>query len=141
MAGIGPAPKDKSQRARASAPTRGEWKDLTPLDAPCLPELPDLGMAWNARTLRRWEAWRWDPVAAVTLANENDAIELAIMYQWAVKENTASAWNTVTKLMGEYALTPEARMRQRYRVVDAPKATVTSIDGGRKRERRGVLES
>jgi hypothetical protein len=120
MAGIGPQPKDASQRARKTAPQRGEWIDLEPLTEPCLPELPDLGTEWNARTQRKWAAWQMDPVAAVTLADLNDATELALLYEWAVREGTAASWNTLKSWMEQYGLTPEGRKKLRFRVV-APK--------------------
>jgi hypothetical protein len=64
MPGSGPAPKLPGQRRRYNQPTRGEWVDLEPLEAPVLPSLParDDGEKWPMWTLMMWDAWRMDPV-------------------------------------------------------------------------------
>lgn len=68
MAGRGPAPKAKRQRA--NAPALGDWRSLEPLTAPVLPELDDLGDEWPAASRMLWDAWRDDPVTQTWNASD-----------------------------------------------------------------------
>ena len=71
MAGRGPAPKAKRQRA--NTPALGDWRRLEPLDAPVLPELADLDEpadGWPASSRMLWAAWREDPVTQTWNASD-----------------------------------------------------------------------
>jgi hypothetical protein len=74
VAGQGFAPKPKDQRRNRTEPTRGEWVDLGPLEAPVLPELNDL----SPRAQALYDAWRADPVTGTFGPSEVAAtVELA----------------------------------------------------------------
>jgi hypothetical protein len=74
MAGQGRAPKPKDQRRNRVEPSRGEWVDLGPLEAPILPEIVDL----CPRAQALYDAWRDDPVTATFGPSEVAAcVELA----------------------------------------------------------------
>jgi hypothetical protein len=74
MAGQGFAPKPKDQRRNRTEPTRGEWVDLGPLEAPVLPELKEL----SPRAQALYDAWRADPVTGTFGPSEVAAtVELA----------------------------------------------------------------
>lgn len=71
MAGRGPAPKAKRQRA--NTPALGDWRRLEPLTAPVLPELSELDEpadGWPAASRMLWAAWRDDPVTATFNASD-----------------------------------------------------------------------
>jgi hypothetical protein len=74
MAGKGFAPKAKDQRRNRVEPSRGEWVDLLPLEAPVLPEVKDL----CPRAQALYDAWRADPVTGTFGPSEVAAtVELA----------------------------------------------------------------
>ena len=78
MAGIGAAPKDPSQRRNKSAPMRGEWVDLAPLEELVLPVAD---AEWPEHVQMLWEAWRQDPVTAQYSPSDRAAVyELARRY-------------------------------------------------------------
>jgi|SRR3954468_2228741 hypothetical protein len=69
MAGIGPAPKDPSQRRRRNAdPIAGAVLPAEGPDGPT-PDLPG-GHDYDTRTLDWYETWRHSPQAALFLATD-----------------------------------------------------------------------
>lgn len=144
MAGIGTAPKDKSERRRRNVPARGEWVDLLPLDGPVLEALPDAtpdGEPWRPSTRRAWDAWRQDPVSAVwspsEVAHAWDTIELH-------QNMTASTANEIRLRMDGLGLTPKGKKDLRYRVTEgdeAPaKAAPRKAEGSARRARLSVVK-
>lgn len=119
MAGTGPAPAE--QRRRTNAPQRGEWVDLPPLEAPILPELPELadGEEWSARARMTWAAWRADPVTAQwSPADVAYALDAIALYEGM----TASNANEVRLRMDGLGLTPKGKRDLRWRVQPAAAA-------------------
>jgi hypothetical protein len=114
MAGIGPAPKDPSQRRNKSAPLRGEWVDLPPLEKPVLPDLPLLVEGeWSERTRLTWEAWRSDPVTAQwSPADVAHAIDTICLHN----AMTPSSANEIRLRMDGLGLTPKGKRDLRWRV-------------------------
>ena len=112
MAGIGPAPAES--RRRANTPARGEWVDLAPLEAPVLPELPELaGGEWSERARSTWAAWRADPVTAqYTSADISYALDAIMLYE----AMTPSSANEVRLRMDGLGLTPKGKRDLRWRI-------------------------
>jgi hypothetical protein len=126
MAGQGPAPKNPDERARTHAPLRGEWQTLGPLTEPVLPPLPRRGKGegtWSARTQRIWEAWRTDWVTgAYGPAEVAMAVELAYIYEDAVRESRYTTWAEARQWMDRLGLTMKGKrdLRLRPAVPEAP---------------------
>lgn len=142
MAGIGPAPKDPSQRRNRSAPLRGEWVDLQPLESPVLPALADPHM-WSERSIVKWEAWRLDPVSALwTPADVSFARDTLWLYEM-MKASTASEIRLREDALG---LTPKGKRDLRWRAPSDPVAAPTSAarkpaaGSSRRRSRLSVVE-
>lgn len=113
MAGNGPAPKPPEERRNTRAPQRGEWKDLYPLDAPILPELPEGD--WPPTTVSTWAAWRSDPVtieySPADIAYALDTIRIhAVM--------SPSSASEVRLRADSLGLTPKGKRDLRWRIVD-----------------------
>lgn len=145
MAGIGPAPKDQSERRNKSAPQRGEWVDLEPLEQPVLPELPARadGEEWSDRTKLTWEAWRSDPVTGqYSPADVVYALDTILLYDGLTSANGA---NEVRLRMDGLGLTPKGKRDLRWRIVtQAPEAKKPARSSGRRgggrRARLSVVE-
>lgn len=117
MAGVGPAPKDPSRRARRN-------KDTIPqtilrferAEPPDLPEDRD----WHPRTRAWWEMWKRSPQAEVMV--ESDwyfLLDTALMHDamWSKGQWTVSA--EVRLRVAKYGATPEDRARLRMQFADA----------------------
>jgi hypothetical protein len=119
MAGRGPAPKNPDERARSNVPDRGEWSDLPPLTKPVLPALPKRTRAegpWSSRTTRAWKAWRADWVTgAYGPAEVAQAVELAYLYEDAVRDPRAAWWAEVRQWMDRLGLTMKGKRDLRLR--------------------------
>jgi hypothetical protein len=120
MAGQGPAPAD--QRRRRNQPARGEWVDLPPLEAPVLPELPELGgdEDWKPMTRISWAAWRTDPVTQMYSPSDIQYALDAIRLYDAMTQSTA---NEVRLRMDALGLTPKGKKDLRWRVMETGLAT------------------
>jgi hypothetical protein len=143
MAGIGPAPKDKSERRNKSAPQRGEWVDLEPLEAPVLPELPPVEREWSDRARVMWESWRQDPVTAQwSSADRAYAYDTLVLYELDIDFKRP---NEVRLRMDGLGLTPKGKRDLRLRLVDPPDAQAkraprAARSGGDRRARLSVVQ-
>jgi hypothetical protein len=121
MAGRGPAPKDADQRARANPPERGEWVGLPPLDTPVLPLLPKRTAKeepWSARTRRTWASWREDWVTGAFGPSEIAmAIDLAYVFEDAVRDSKPTRWAEVRQWMDRLGLTMKGKRDLRLTLV------------------------
>lgn len=103
------APKDPAERRRRNKPERGEWVDLTPLEAPVLPEADP---EWSPRVIRLWEAWRADPVS--TQWGEADlAAVRELAEEWDCLKHTEQRLR-----MDGFGLTPKGKRDLRWRTVN-----------------------
>lgn len=106
MAGIGPAPKPKSQRRNTTKPARGEWVDLEPLEQPILePANP----RWCAAGRRLWEAVRADPIST-----QLSSVDIQLL------KETMRDWNQLEPAeqrlrMTAFGATPAGRRNLRWR--------------------------
>lgn len=124
MPGVGPPPKDESERRRTNAPQRGEWQNITAPAKPVVPPLSKVGKApeggWPPRTRALWEEWRKD--AATTVwgpAEHAAAVELAYLHaEWCVF-GPASMASEVRLRTDTLGLTLKGKRDLRLRVVDA----------------------
>jgi hypothetical protein len=137
MAGIGPAPKPAGQRRNKTAPARGEWVDLPPLEQPVLSELPDLVEGdWSPMTVLTWAAWRSDPVTAQWSPSDVAYALDAIRLYDSMKASTA---NEVRLRMDGLGLTPKGKRDLRWRVVDSSDAPPPERSSRKSTERRARL--
>lgn len=132
MAGRGPAPKDPDQRARTNAPERGDWHSLPALKKPVLPTLPRRSRGegtWSTRTRRTWTAWRCDWVTgAYGPAEIAMVVELAHLYEDAVRAGGPAAWAEVRQWMDRLGLTMKGKRDLRLRPAEAPAAAVEAVE-------------
>lgn len=123
MAGRGPAPKAPDDRARSNTPERGDWVSLPPLERPVLPALPKRSRGegvWSPRTKRIWSAWRADWVTgSYGPAEVAMAVELAYVYEDAVRESKPTRWAEVRQWMDRLGLTMKGKRDLRLRLVEA----------------------
>lgn len=139
MAGIGPAPKDKSERRNKSAPQRGEWVDLAPIDAPVLPDLPE--GEWTSRARAMWAAWRCDPVTT-----QWSPADVAFAYDTIVLFDLPKTQPNELRLrMDTLGLTPKGKRDLRWRIVVPDESAEASRrprgrSGGERRARLSVVE-
>lgn len=120
MAGVGRAPKDRSERVGRHVPQRGEWVTL-PSENPArtrkLPPPPRGG--WAARTKRAWKAWWTDPASLVWSAADVDAVEqLAYLHHDHERAAKASApmLAEIRRRMDALGLTQKGKRDLRLRV-------------------------
>lgn len=124
MAGHGPAPKEAGRRRR-NEPTRGDWVDLPPIEAPVLPELPrlvndmDEPLEWRAATVATWAAWRSDPVSAQWSPSDVAYALDTIRLHNFMTSTTASE---VRLRMDALGLTPKGKRDLRWRITAEPVA-------------------
>lgn len=133
MAGVGPAPKDPSKRARRNAPTqaqtvlrfeRAEAPDLPTVEIEVDSELTEFH--WPARTVEWWQMWRDSPQAEHFSSTDWDfLLDTALIH--------ARYWRGDTSLAAELRLrvakhgaTMEDRARLRMAFAEADEA-----DGGK----------
>src|SRR5688500_14770758 len=113
MAGQGPPPKFPEDRANRVAPQRGEWLTLSPLVKPILPPLPRRARgegAWSTRTNRSWNAWRKDWATGAYGPSEiARAVELAYVYEEAVRDSKPARWAEVRQWMDGMAITMKGK--------------------------------
>jgi hypothetical protein len=115
----GPAPKPAWQRRRRAAPAGGEWRSLPPLEKPVLPPLPKhwAGGTWCSRTRAVWKAWRDDwATGAYGPADVVMCIELAYLYDEAVRAGVPSHWAEVRHWCDGLGLTPKGKQNLRWRL-------------------------
>jgi hypothetical protein len=131
MAGIGAAPKDKSERRNRAVPRRGEWVDLPPLEKPILPHLDD---GYDDRVVAVWEAWRYDPVTAEWSSAD-------INYARETIDLRASCWPAkaaeIRLRMDALGLTPKGKRDLRWRT---PAEVAAAEKRGTKVRRLQVVE-
>jgi len=121
-----PYPKPKEQRRNRTAPARGEWVDLEPLEEPIL--IP-YNRSWMTVKERMWNGWRDDPVTSQYSSADIMAIE-----------DLAERWEEMAfadrdRRMDRLGLTPKGKRDLRWRTPNevktikkaAEKATVHSI--------------
>lgn len=134
MAGMGPAPKDASQRRRRNEPARGEWVEIPNVapNPPVLPALPErLDEPWSDLTIVMWNAWRADPVSATFGPAEIAyALDSILLYE----ESRASKANELRLRMDGLGLTPKGKRDLRLRVVE-PEAAAAAPTPTPKRRR------
>lgn len=137
MAGQGPAPKAPEDRASQKVPQRGEWLTLPPLERSVLPALPkrarDEG-SWSERTKRVWAAWRKSWVTGCYGDAEiSMCLELAYVYEDAVRDSKPTRWAEVRQWMDRLGLTMKGqrdlrlRLAEPEREVSRPVATFSSL--------------
>ena len=123
MPGVGPPPKDPSQRRRRNAPQRGEWEDIAAPAKPVVPPLSRIGKApeggWPARTRALWDEIRKDPATTVWGPSEQAAaVELAYLHaEWCVYGPASMAGEIRLRSDG-LGLTLKGKRDLRLRVVD-----------------------
>jgi hypothetical protein len=104
-------------------PQRGEWQTLPPLSKPVLPVLPKRTRAegvWSPRTKRMWSAWRADWVTgSYGSAEIAMAVELAYVYEDAVRESKPTRWAEVRQWMDRLGLTMKGKRDLRLRLAEA----------------------
>jgi hypothetical protein len=134
MAGRGPAPKEG--RRRANAPARGDWVDLSPLEHPVLPPLPDLeGAEWAAGTLATWDAWMSDPVSAQWSPSDVAYALDTILLHNVMTPGSASE---VRLRMDSLGLTPKGKRDLRWRLAAADEKPETLQQPATVRKLRAV---
>jgi hypothetical protein len=120
MAGTGPLPKPRDQRARVNkdiVPLRTLYRQPTP--QPKLPKDRD----WHPQTRAWWDMWGKSELADdFTLAEWSFLADTALLHH--------EFWNGDLKLAGElrlrsakFGVTPEDRVRLRIQVLSAVEAT------------------
>lgn len=136
MAGVGPAPKPRDQRARTNKdPVPLRVVEVTPSAQPELPSTID----WHMQTLVWWHVWGNSELSA-----EFTDIEWNYLTETAMLQN--EFWNGDMKVASELRLraakfgaTPEDRARLRIQVVSAAvaedEAKSMGIKGGDARGR------
>ena len=109
----GPAPKVRRQRR--NEPARGEWVDLSPLDKPVLPALPD--EEWSERTRSAWAAWGKDAVTGeYHPADIQSALDLAYLYEGWVQKPSGATFKEVRQMATILGLNPKGKRDLRWRV-------------------------
>src|SRR5688572_3573731 len=120
MAGQGPPPKPPEERARTNGPERGDWVTLPPLAKPVLPALPRRTKGegpWSTRTNRMWSAWRRDWVTGCYGdAEVAMAVELAYVYEDAVRDSKPTRWAEARQWMDRLGLTMKGKRDLRLRL-------------------------
>jgi hypothetical protein len=100
MAGIGPPPKDQSQRRNRATKQRGEWRTLpleNPARVPAMPKSPKGG--WAAGTRSAWKQWWKDPASILWTPADVEAVRALAMLHHELER-------------GKFSLAPEVRLRQ-----------------------------
>lgn len=133
MAGHGAAPKFPEERASYKVPERGDWLSLPPLTKAVLPALPRRAKgegAWSSRTNRMWTAWRKDwATGAYGAAEIAMAVELAYVYEDAVRDSKPTRWAEVRQWMDRLGLTLKGKRDLRLRLVaSAPTSRASAPD-------------
>lgn len=140
MAGRGPAPKQEGRRNK-TAPQRGEWIDLPPLEQSVLPDLPE--GEWSDRTYEAWGRWREDPATTqYDPADIQNAIDLAYLYEAWVREPTAALAGEIRQRQDRLGLNPKGKRDLRWRVVEKADEKTAGPKGAKpkgSRERLGHL--
>lgn len=120
MAGHGPPPKAPEERASYKVPERGDWLTLPPLTKAVLPALPRRAKGegpWSTRTQRMWTAWRKSWVTGAFGADEIAmTIELAYVYEDAVRDSKPTRWAEVRQWMDRLGLTMKGKRDLRLRL-------------------------
>lgn len=139
MAGQGPAPKTPEERVSLKVPERGDWLSLPPLEKPILPALPRRARGegeWSSRTRRAWEAWRRDWVTgSYGSAEIAMAVELAYVYEDAVRARRPPYWAEVRQWMDRLGLTMKGKRDLRLRLVEKPAEPTAEKRAGSRRLR------
>lgn len=116
MAGVGPAPKDPSRRARGNKdPIPTTTIRFVPGEQPPLPE----GFPWHQRTVEWWAMWRDAPQAEHFMASDWDFLLDTAVLHTAMWEGNASAAAELRLRVAKFGQTPEDRARLRYSVATA----------------------
>src|SRR6185295_17635171 len=117
MAGRGPAPKGRGDRRNHHAPQRGDWTELHPPTSPP-PALPPRGKGrghWSPWTRAAWKSWWSDPASTQwTEADRDLVLHLADVYEWWVRESTATLASEVRQLRDALGLSPKGRQDRRW---------------------------
>ena len=117
MAGVGPAPKDPSRRARGNRdPVPSTSIRFVGADQPPLPD----GFEWHPRTVEWWAMWRDAPQAEHFMATDwSFLLDTALMHDamWSKGQWTLAA--EVRLRVAKYGATPEDRARLRMTFADA----------------------
>lgn len=130
IAGRGPAPKPKAQRARRN-------KDTIPtktfeVERSGLPDLPeDVGVDWHPQTRRWWKTWQESPmVADFTSVDVDYLIDTAFLHHLSWSKGQWTLFAEVRQRVAAFGATPADRARLRIEFVDAEQA-----ESNRRRER------
>ncbi|WP_405883656.1 hypothetical protein OG747_36745 [Streptomyces sp. NBC_01384] len=118
MAGIGPAPKDPSQRRRRNADIAATT--VLPAEGPqgSTPELP--GNAYDARTMAWYETWRTSPQATVFVATDWQRLHmLAELVQQYWEEPRKELLSEIRLNEAALGATAADRIRLRWTVAQA----------------------
>jgi hypothetical protein len=130
MALPGPAPKDRSKRARPNAPDRfapfGREVALVPADDAerTLPDdLLPADQAWHPATLRWWETWATSSLMADAPATDWEELRMAaVIHHRMMLRPGANLAGELRQRMAKFGATPEDRMELRIQVVAAEEA-------------------
>jgi hypothetical protein len=140
MAGHGPPPKAPEERVSYRVPERGDWLTLPPLAKPVLPVLPRRPRGegpWSIRTNRMWSAWRRDWVTgAYDPAEIAMAVELAYLYEDAVRSSKPACWAEARQWMDRLGLTMKGKRDLRLRLEST--AVVPAVAGGQDGDFEGL---
>lgn len=118
MAGIGPAPKDPSQRRRRNADIAAAT--VLPAEGPqgSTPDLP--GNAYDARTMSWYETWRTSPQATVFVATDWQRLHmLAELVQQYWEEPRKELLSEIRLNEAALGATAADRIRLRWTVAQA----------------------
>lgn len=137
MAGLGPAPKDPSRRARTNKdPVPTTRLRFEKAEQPTLPEAYD----WPARTREWWNMWATSPQSEFfTVTDWEFLLDTALIHAelWA---GNAAAAPELRLRVAKFGATPEDRARLRMQFADADKADGGQPQGTSAKERYGNLK-
>lgn len=153
MAGIGPAPKDPSRRARGNQterdllkrhgvpePTILDWESADQPELPSL-QIEDDGQLiehpWPAQTRIWWETWKASPQAEhFGITDWQFLMDTAVLHA-SLWRGHVSAAAELRLRVAKFGATPEDRARLRMQFADADAKDAERVDNGTSaRERR-----
>lgn len=123
MAGMGPAPKDPSQRARRNKDVVGTIR--LPFQPYTPPDLP-AGIEWHPVTARLWDVWRESPMSKIM--GETDwayLLDTMLMHNAMWSKGRWEFAAEVRLRLAQFGATPLDRMRLRIQWADADQKDAT----------------
>lgn len=134
MAGRGPAPKASRLRPSDDKRRQGEFTALFPDGEVRGPELPD--GEWPVETRAMYETLRCSPMAQTWLDADWRYLLDTMVLHAAYWRGEARLAGEIRLRLGQFGVTPEARMRLRLLVDETPKPESTLDRLRREKEQR-----